>query len=82
MPILKKDGSVRICANFKVTLNLQLSIERYPLPRIEEMFSKLQDDLEFSKLNLSTSYQQMNWMKFLVSSLLFQLQRAYSSILV
>ncbi|XP_037811309.1 uncharacterized protein K02A2.6-like [Lucilia sericata] len=57
--IMKKDVSIRICGDFKVTLNLYLMIEKYPLPRIEEIFAKLYGGEEFTKLDLSMAYQQI-----------------------
>nr|XP_023030079.1 uncharacterized protein K02A2.6-like [Leptinotarsa decemlineata] len=42
VPVLKKDGSVRLCGDFKVTLNLYIEIDQHPLPRVEELFAKLQ----------------------------------------
>lgn len=42
-----------------MTLNPHLKIERYPLPRIEDIFSKLHGGQEFTKLDLSMVYQQI-----------------------
>lgn len=39
VPILKKSREVRICGDFKITVNPQLLIDKYPLPRIEELFA-------------------------------------------
>lgn len=58
VPVLKKDGSVRICGDFKVTVNPYIEIDQYPLPRINELFVKLQGGVHFSKLDLSNAYQQ------------------------
>lgn len=39
--IPKKDGSVRICGDFKVTLNHVLYVDQYPLPKIENIFASI-----------------------------------------
>ncbi|KAK9872173.1 hypothetical protein WA026_016226 [Henosepilachna vigintioctopunctata] len=59
VPVLKKDNSIRICGDFKVTLNPNIEIDQYPLPRINELFVKLQGGVQFSKLDLSSAYQQI-----------------------
>ncbi|GBP41393.1 Uncharacterized protein K02A2.6 [Eumeta japonica] len=57
--ILKSDGTVRVCGDYSVTLNKVLHIDRYPLPRIEELFARLHEGKEFSKLDLSMAYMQL-----------------------
>lgn len=59
VPVLKKDGSVRLCGDFKVTLNPFIEVDQYPLPRINELFVKLQGGIQYSKLDLSSAYQQI-----------------------
>lgn len=58
VPILKKDGSVRLCVDFSISINKQLLIEKYPLPTINELFSKIHGAQLFSKLDLSMAYNQ------------------------
>ncbi|XP_026142558.1 uncharacterized protein K02A2.6-like [Carassius auratus] len=59
VPVVKKNGDVRICGDFKVTINPVLHIEHYPLPRIEDLFASLAGGQCFSKLDLSHAYLQM-----------------------
>ena len=59
VPVLKSDGNVRICGNFKLTANKAVRVDKYPLPRIEEIFSCLAGGKVFSKLDLSQAYQQV-----------------------
>jgi hypothetical protein len=59
VPVLKSDGSVRICADFKRTVNLAVEPDTYPLPRIEELFAKMVGGKQFTKLDLSQAYIQL-----------------------
>lgn len=59
VPVAKSDGSIRICGDFKITVNPILLVDKYPLPRIEELFAKLQGGVEFTKIDLSHAYQQV-----------------------
>ena len=60
VPVLKPDDSVRICGDYKVTVNSVLQADTYPLPRIEDLFSKLTGGTIFSKLDLAHAYQQIS----------------------
>lgn len=52
-PILKSDGKIRLCADYKVTVNKFVRDVKYPLPKIEEFFQKVSKIIEFSKIYLS-----------------------------
>ena len=39
VPVMKPDGKVRICGDYKVTINRAAKVQRYPIPRIEELFA-------------------------------------------
>ena len=59
VPVLKRDGSVRVCGDYKVTVNKSLQKEVYPLPTPEDLFTKLEGGVWFAKLDLSHAYQQV-----------------------
>ena len=41
VPILKRNGQVRICGDFKQTVNPVLPIDKYPIPNIDDLYSKV-----------------------------------------
>ena len=53
----KKDGSICICGDFKVSVNQVLLDIPYPLPDTEDIFAKSGSGTVFSKNDLSTAYQ-------------------------
>ena len=55
----KRDGGLRVCGDFKVTINPVICPQVYPLPTPEEMFSTLANGESYSKLDLSRAYKQM-----------------------
>ncbi|XP_036347709.1 uncharacterized protein K02A2.6-like, partial [Rhagoletis pomonella] len=42
VPLLKPSGEIRICGDYKVTINKYLSDFRYPLPRIDQIFASME----------------------------------------
>ena len=59
VPICKKDGSIRLCGDYKVTVNRKTITETYPLPRMEDLLASLAGGTAFSKLDLIQAYQQL-----------------------
>ena len=59
VPVVKKNGTVRICGDYKTTINQALLAESYPLPRVEELFADLAGGKTFSKLDLLQAYLQL-----------------------
>lgn len=41
VPVMKQNGTVRICGDYKTTINQATITESYPLPRIEDLLSFL-----------------------------------------
>ena len=59
VPILKTDGTLKLCDDYKVTVNQALQLDLYPLPRVEDLFAALTEGTVFSKLDLTHAYQQI-----------------------
>ena len=59
VPVPKKDGRVRLCGDYKVTLNQALDVEQYPLPKPDDLFATLAGGDKFTVLDLSQAYQQL-----------------------
>ena len=49
-----------ICGDYKVTVNLALDVDQYPLPKPEDLFATLEVGQKFSKLDLLQAYQQLS----------------------
>ena len=55
----KKDGSLRVCGDYKMTENQRANVDQYPLPNTEDLFATLTGGQVFSKIDLSHTYQQV-----------------------
>jgi len=55
----KSGGRVRLCSDFKVTLDPALMIDQYPQPKAEDLFATLAGGKMFTKLVLSEAYLQL-----------------------
>lgn len=59
VPVTKRDGRIRICGDFGVTINPVAAVEQYPIPRIEDLWTVLAGGDKFTKLDLRDAYQQV-----------------------
>ena len=55
----KEDGCLRVCGDYRVTINSALVVDKYPLPKPEDLMARLAGGQKFSKLNLNHAYQQI-----------------------
>ena len=59
VPIVKQDGTVRICGDYKCTVNQVSKLDNYPIPKTEDLLATLGGGNRFTKLDMSQAYQQL-----------------------
>ncbi|EYC29726.1 hypothetical protein Y032_0006g3147 [Ancylostoma ceylanicum] len=57
--VQKKNGSIRLCADYSTGLNDALEQHQHPLPTPDDIFAKLNGGRYFSQLDLAEAYLQL-----------------------
>ena len=57
--VVPKDGKIRLCGDYKVTVNSALEVDQYPLPPPDGLFATLAGVTKFTTLDLSQAYLQL-----------------------
>ena len=60
VPVPKNDGHLRLCGDYKIMVNGSLLVDKYPLPKLEDLFASLGGGKKFSKIYLTSAYQQLS----------------------
>ena len=56
--IPKPNGDIRICSDFKATVNPQIQVDQHPLPSAEDLFAQLSGSHVYARLDFSRMFEQ------------------------
>ncbi|XP_062717120.1 uncharacterized protein K02A2.6-like [Aedes albopictus] len=59
VPVMKMNNRVRLCGDYKITVNPILVVDEHPLPTVEELFANVAGGEKFTKIDLSQAYLQL-----------------------
>ena len=79
--VKKKDGTLRLCVDYR-QLNKMTVKNKYPLPRIDDLFDQLKGESVFSKIDLQSGYHQLRIKDTDVHKKVFRTRYGHYEILV
>ena len=56
---MKPDGNIRVCADYKCTINKAQQHHAYPVPVVSHLLASLVGGKTFAKIDLAQAYQQL-----------------------
>jgi hypothetical protein len=77
--VSKKDGTQRLCVNYHALNEITIK-NKYPLPRIDDLFDQLRGACVFSKIDLRSGYHQLKIQECDIPKTAFVLSMVYMSI--
>ena len=57
--VKKRNGTLRMCADFKIHVNKSIETDAYPMPATETVFAGMSESKVFAKLDLKEAYWQI-----------------------
>ena len=79
--VKKKDGNLRICIDYRLLKNVTIK-NKYPLPRIDDLFDQLRGASVFSKIDLRSGYHQLRIQEQDVVKMVFRSRYGHYEFLV
>jgi len=59
VPMMKTDNSVRLCGHYKLTVNQVKTLDRYPIPWMEDLYAQLGKGGMYTKLDMRHPFEQI-----------------------
>ena len=59
VPVVKQNGTIRLCGDYRITVNQATKVDTYPLPKVEDLFAAMSGGKIFTKLDMSQAYLQL-----------------------